>query len=162
MKVIAAVMGIALALLAGWLALPLVRGASGTAPGAGTGTTSGGSATTTRREPLDVPLPEAQRAKQDLDLKRLPFYRILRDQYSSVILKFGVTGDQDTLDLVVAQSDNDTLSGLLTGVVGPNAKTYGFRRVRFFVRSPQGSIDPVTIVAESTLSDAGSWTTWRK
>ena len=43
-----------------------------------------------------------------------------------------------------------------------SAKEYGFRKVRFYVANPRGSVQPVTLIAESALDDAGNWNTFKK
>lgn len=156
MRFLGAAIGVLTALVAGWLLMPLVVGAS--RPQAPARPASPRAA----RLPLDVPAPPGQREREELDLKRVPFYRILRERHSDTVLRFGVTGDADTLDLVISGDDQRIIDSVLQDAVAPNAAQYGFREVRFFVRSPAGSIDPLTAVAESTRGDDGRWTTWRK
>jgi len=159
MRAVGALLGVAVAIAAVWVALAVLRGRPApTAPPAG----SARSADAGPPSSIEAPLPAEEETRRNLDRRRLPFYRLLRDQYADVVLRFGVTGDLDTLDLVVTQADDATVNGLISSVVAPNAKAYGFRRVRFFVRSPRESVDPLTLVAEASQSDAGVWTTWRK
>ncbi len=100
--------------------------------------------------------------REELGRRRLPFYRFLRENYSGTVEHFGVTDALDTLDLVVNRSDDATLQGLLSNAVGPNAKEYGFTRVRFYVPNPPGSADPTTLIAEASYDGAGRWNTFKK
>jgi hypothetical protein len=46
--------------------------------------------------------------------------------------------------------------------VSPQARQYGFRRVRFYVRADAGSVDPYRLIAESSCDDTGRWIIYRK
>ena len=97
-----------------------------------------------------------------LGKKRLPFYRFLRQNYGQLIERFSVLEDYDTLDLVVTSGDERTLTGLIQNAIAPSAKQYGFRRVRFYTRNPPKSVDPFTVVAESSEDGSGRWNTFMK
>lgn len=111
---------------------------------------------------LRAPVSKEEELRQQFSEKRIPFYRFLRENYSSVVQSFAVTEDLDTLDLVVKRTDSDTLQMLVTNAVGPNAKEYGFRKVRFFATNRVGAVNPVTLIAESTYDGASRWTTFQK
>jgi hypothetical protein len=112
--------------------------------------------------PLNAPQTKEEQVREEFARKRLPFYKFLRDNYSAVIRNFAITESIDTLDLEVTKSDSDTLSNIISNAVSPTAKEYGFRKVRFYVANPPNSVQPVTLVAESTYDDAGRWNTFMK
>ena len=112
--------------------------------------------------PINAPLTREEEIRQEFSRKRLPFYKFLRDNYSELIKNFAVTESVDTLDLEVTKSDSETLANIISNAVSPTAKQYGFRKVRFYVPNPPNSVQPVTLVAESTYDDAGRWNTFMK
>lgn len=111
---------------------------------------------------LEAPLSPEEQRRQELSEKRLPFYRYLRQNFSQFIERFAVTENLDTLDLVVTRDEDEMLNGLVREAVSPQAREYGFRRVRFYVRTAPGSSDPYRLVAESSCDDTGRWITFRK
>lgn len=113
-------------------------------------------------KPIEAPLSRQEEIRQEFSEKRMPFYRRLRERYPDLIQHFGVTDSLDTLDLVVSKADDQTIQSILADAIGPDARQYGFRKVRFYVANPPGSIDPLNLVAESSHDDAGRWNTFRK
>jgi len=111
---------------------------------------------------LESPRPREEEVREEFSRRRLPFYRFLRANYGKVVEHFGVTQGLDTLDLVVNRTDEETLRTIISMAVGPSAKEYGFRKVRFLAPNPPGSVDPLTLVAESTVDDTGHWNTFKK
>lgn len=111
---------------------------------------------------VDVPLSREEKLREELGAKRLPFYRYLRQNYGELIERFSVLENFDTLDLVVTQSDERTLTALVQRAIAPSAKEYGFARVRFYTRNPPNSVDPFTVVAESSEDGTGRWNTFMK
>ncbi len=100
--------------------------------------------------------------REELGQKRLPFFRFLRQNYGNIIERFSVLEDFDTLDLVIKQDDDRTMAGIIQQAIAPSAKEYGFRRVRFYTRNAPNSVEPFTIVAESSEDGSGRWNTFRK
>jgi hypothetical protein len=112
--------------------------------------------------PLYVPRSREEEVREKLAEKRLPYFRYLRLNYGGIISQFAVRERLDTLDLVVKQDDDETLRLLIQQAIAPSAQPYGFRKVRFFVRNPITSVEPLSLVAESTLNEQGLWITFRK
>ena len=113
--------------------------------------------------PLNAPLPKDEETREEFARRRLPYYKFLKDNYSGLIKSFAVTENLDTLDLEVAKSDDETLRTIISYAVSPTAKQYGFRKVRFYVPNSPNSVQPVTLVAESTFDEAaGKWNTFQK
>lgn len=170
--------GIALLIVAAltWAIWPyVIPGASrsGAASSVGTSPSSPASSTTSSSSggvleaprpetPLQAPLSAEERRREELGQKRLPYYRFLRQHFSDAIERFAVTEALDTLDLVIARDDEETLSGLVQNAVAPSAYQYGFRKVRFYVRNPIGSVEPFRLIAETTRDESGRWNTFRK
>ena len=111
---------------------------------------------------VDVPLSREEKLRDELNTKRLPFYRYLRQNYGDLIERFSVLEDYDTLDLVVKQADERTLTALVQQAIAPSAKEYGFRRVRFYTRNAPNAVDQFTVVAESSEDGSGRWNTFMK
>jgi hypothetical protein len=111
---------------------------------------------------VDVPLSREEKLRDELNAKRLPLYRYLRQNYGDLIERFSVLEDYDTLDLVVKQADEKTLTALVQQAIAPSAKEYGFRRVRFYTRNAPNAVDPFTVVAESSEDGSGRWNTFMK
>jgi hypothetical protein len=111
---------------------------------------------------VDVPLSKEEKLREELGAKRLPFYRFLRQNYGNLIERFSVLEEFDTLDLVVTQADERTLTALVQQAIAPSAKEYGFRRVRFYTRNGPNSVEPFTVVAESSEDGSGRWNTFMK
>src|SRR5205823_4908567 len=111
---------------------------------------------------LSAPLPPSDAVREDFSKKRLPFYKFLRDKYSPPVEHFAVTEQLDTLDLQVSRGDTETLQFIIANAVAPTAREYGFRKVRFYVANPSGSVQPNTLIAESTDDGTGHWNTFRK
>jgi hypothetical protein len=112
--------------------------------------------------PISAPLSKEEQLREDLGRQRLPFYRALRENYGSIIERFSVLQDFDTLDLVVSRADEATLMALVQRAIAPTAREYGFRRVRFYTRNPPTAVDPFTVVAESSEDGSGRWNTFMK
>ena len=64
--------------------------------------------------------------------------------------------------MVVKKGDTQTLTNLVSAAIAPTAKSYGFRRVRFFTRNAPTSVDPLTVVAEASDDGSGQWHTFLK
>jgi hypothetical protein len=111
---------------------------------------------------LEPPLTAEEEVRREFARRRLPFYRYLREGYGDIVTHFAVTERIDTLDLVVARDDDATLKRLVAEAVAPSAELYGFRKVRFYRANPPRSVEPLTLVAESTYDEAGRWNTFRK
>lgn len=163
MKALGVVLGL---LIVGLATLLLVR-FSGHAhgPAVGVSAASGGidpSQAPRPDHPIGAPLTREQEVRQQFAAKRIPFFRFLKENYGNVVIHFAVTDDVDTLDLAVTSADDQTLKTIVENAVSPTAKQYGFRRIRFYTLNPQGSVEPATLVAESTYDDAGHWNTFRK
>ena len=165
MKVVAALLGIAVVAGIGFVLIP--RGARGPGQTAVASGIEPEAVRTARQGPvvpgrqIEAPLSKEEEVRLELSDKRLPFFRNLRERFADTVQHFGVTGDPDTLDLVVEKADNETLQYLITQAVSPTGRQYGFRRVRFFTRNPVGSVEPLNLVAESSYNDAGRWDTFR-
>ncbi len=168
MKALGVLVGLAIVAAAGFLLWPRLNPSHAPAAPAvrsplepGTGTSRSTEAPRPDR-PLEAPLNREEELRQQFSEKRIPFYRFLRKNYADVIDRFAVTEDLDALDVVVHKTDDDTLRYVVENAVGPNAKEYGFRKVRFYVANPRGSVEPVTLIAESTVDGTGRWNTFRK
>lgn len=168
MKVVAGVVGglvgVLIVVVIAMTVIPRLRGHAGvpgpTAEAAtGTNTSSG---PPKPDQPLNAPKTREEQLRQDLAQKRVPFFKYLRQNFSDQIDHFSVLDDYDTLDLVVNKSDDQTISTLLQNAIGPSAREYGFRRVRWYTKNAVGSIEPYTIVAESSYDEGGRWNTFRK
>lgn len=156
-----AVIGLLLVGLAGYLALG--RKAPATAPQPPVSVPDAGlSGPPTPAAPVTAPLSREDQLREELGRKRLPFFRFLRDNYGEIIERFSVLEDFDTLDLVVKQADERTLTSIIQQAIAPSAKQYGFRRVRFYTRNPPNSVEPFKVVAESSEDGSGRWNTFMK
>ena len=113
-------------------------------------------------QPIESPRTKQDEIRQEFSQKRLPFYRFLRNNFADAIIHFGVTESIDTLDVQIAKDDDAIMKRVVSEAVGPSAKEYGFRKVRFYVANPKGSVQPVTLIAESALDDSGNWNTFKK
>ncbi len=167
MKIAAVMLGLAVVALIAWFLLPYAlpeHGRRAPAPAAPSARQDDRPTTEAPRPDsrLEAPLSPEERRRQELSEKRLPFYRYLRQNFSQYIERFAVTENLDTLDLVVTREEDDILNGLVREAVSPQAREYGFRRVRFYVRAAPGSVDPYRLVAESSCDDTGRWITFRK
>jgi hypothetical protein len=123
---------------------------------------SSGPSSQNQAAPITAPLGKEEELREELGRKRLPFYRFLRENYGQLIERFSVLQDFDTLDLVVTQADESVLTGLIQHAIAPQAKQYGFRRVRFYVRNAPNSVEPFTVIAESSDDGSGRWNTFMK
>ena len=112
--------------------------------------------------PMESPLTRQEEIRQEFSQKRLPYYKFLNDNFSDVIVHFGVTESIDTLDVQIAKDDDAIMKRVVSEAVGPSAKEYGFRKVRFYVANPKTSVTPVTLIAESALDGSGNWNTFKK
>lgn len=112
--------------------------------------------------PLYAPRTREEEVREKLAKERLPYFRYLRRNYAGIIEQFAVRERLDTLDLVIARDDDETLRALIQSAVAPSAELYGFRKVRFFVRKSEPSVEPLLLIAEATLGDGGQWNTFRK
>ena len=159
-----AVVGLLLVGLAGYFALVRKTLSAAPRPPASAETTSpdmsGGAPHPST--PVAPPMSREEQLREELGRKRLPFYRYLRDNYGDIIERFSVLDDFDTLDLVVKQADERTLTALIQRAIAPSAKQYGFRRVRFYTRNAPTSVEPFTVVAESSEDGSGRWNTFMK
>ena len=111
---------------------------------------------------VELPSTPEQEVREEMTRKRLPFFQMLRTKYGKEISSFGVTRAIDTLDLVVTNPDPQAIQALVAGAVSPTAEQYGFRKVRTFIANPTGTVEPLTLVAESTYDGAGRWNTFLK
>lgn len=166
MRVVAVLLGVALAGVVAWVVWPRALGRA-PRPEAGS---SAQAPYSSSEPPGPVRLERAIRAprtveeevREQLSEKRLPYFRQLRRDFPDLILRFGVTEAPDTLDLVIARDDNELIQRVVQYAVSPNARDYGFRRVNIYVPAPEGALDPFVKVAEATVDDAGNWRTWKK
>jgi hypothetical protein len=167
MKIVAVIIGLAVVALIVWLILPYAVPQNGRGASSSTSRPSATDPSRSTEAPrpdkrLEAPLSPEEQRREEMSEKRLPFYRYLRQNYSQAIERFAVTENLDTLDLVVTREDDATLNGLVREAISPQAREYGFRRVRFYVRAAPGSVDPYRLVAESSYDETGRWITFRK
>jgi hypothetical protein len=164
--IVGALAGILIVVVIAMALIPRLRGgaaASSKSPPQAPSPGSSSFATPPRPDqPINSPKTREEELREELSQKRIPFFRFLRENHGDLIEHFSVLDDYDTLDLVVKRQDDSTLTLLLQNAVAPTAKEYGFRRVRWYVKNPLGSLEPFTIVAESSHDGAGRWNTFRK
>jgi hypothetical protein len=135
------------------------------APNAGSAASAGSSGQTGAPQPdhpVAIPSTEEERLREELFKQRVPYFKFLTEKYAGVIERFSVPDDHRTLDLVVTRPDETAITGLVEQAVAPSARQYGFRRVRFFMHSPAGSTESLTLVAETTCDGSGRWNTFMK
>ena len=171
MRALAVVIGLLIVAAAAWLLWPRIGPSKAAAvspapPGSGADNIGARPGRVTEAphpgSPLRAPMTAEEQVRQDLSDRRVPFFRFLRQNYSDVIEHFSVLDTPETLDLVVSREDDPTLKLVIQNAIEPNAKEYGFRRVRFYVRNTHTSVEPFTLVAESTDDGSGHWNTFRK
>jgi hypothetical protein len=163
--IIGAMAGVLIVVLIAMVVVPRLRGAAASGPlaqGSAAPPTSGSSAPPRPDQPITAPKSREEELREELAQKRIPFFRFLRENYGDQIENFSVLDDYDTLDLVVKRSDDPSLTHILQNAVAPTAKEYGFRRVRWYVKNRLGSLEPFSIVAESSYDEGGRWNTFRK
>lgn len=112
--------------------------------------------------PLYVPRTREEKVREKLAEERLPYFRYLRRNYAGIIEQFAVRERLDTLDLVIAHDDDETLRALIHSAIAPSAKLYGFRKVRFFTRKSEPAVEPLLLIAEATRDDGREWNIFRK
>jgi len=169
MKALAVAVGVTLVLLAALVAAPrFLAGPSGPSGSRSAdaadvyGEDAGPLAPPRPDRPIDAPLTREELARAELNRKRLPFYRFLRERFGDLIQHFAVTDEPDTLDVVLSRADDDALQTVLQQAVGPSARQYGFRHVRFHIMNPPGEAEPLALIAEASCDESGRWTTFRK
>jgi hypothetical protein len=165
MKALGAVVGILIVLIGFLLLAPRFRGAP-PAPAMSDGGEPAAQAVSSQPPAPDrsVDLPDTpdQKIRDEVLRQRLPFFQFLRTNYAKEISSFGVTDALDTLDLVVTDPDPQAVQNLIARAVSPTAARYGIHRVRIYIANPPNSLQPLTLVAESTYDGAGRWNTFLK
>ncbi len=104
-----------------------------------------------------VQTPE-QKAVNDYEAQRAPFYTLLRQQCGDIVIEGRpALEDRSILVLYATRRDNTIITDLLTRVVNPYAYAYGFRHVRFYLPNPRGSIEHYQLAAEANSDGNGHW-----
>ncbi len=104
-----------------------------------------------------VQTPE-QKAINDYEAQRAPFYDILRRQCGDIVVEGRpALEDRSILVLYATRRDATIVTDLLTRVVNPYAYAYGFRHVRFYLPNPRGSIEHYQLAAEANSDGNGHW-----
>src|SRR5262249_17878154 len=112
---------------------------------------------------LAPPRTPEQRANDDLEAKRAPYYRWVREQAAGLVSDVRPADDDGSALVIYTTSDTpDIVSTLASDVIAPAAFQYGFRHVRFFVPNPPGSVSQYRYDAESNADPDGSWHTFHK
>lgn len=164
MKALGAVIGFLIAGIVAIVVVPRFRGPSvESGPGGISGrATALAPGSTLPANRIDLPSTPEQELREETTRKRLPFFQMLRTRFGREISSFGVTHGIDTLDIVVTNPDPQAIQALVAQAVSPTAEQYGFRKVRAFIANPSGTVEPLTLVAESTYDGAGRWNTFLK
>jgi len=165
MKIAGVLAGLAVAAAAVYFVFirkPLPASTSNNSSGYGAAGSTDPGAIPKPNQPLESPRSREEETRQEFSRKRLPFYKFLRDNFADVIQRFAVTESIDTLDVQVAKDDDKILHRIISEAVGPGAKEYGFRKVRFYVANAKTAVQPVTLIAESALDESGQWNTFKK
>ncbi len=160
MKLAGVVLGLVLVGVAGWYLIPgflhrTPQATHGSLPAPG-GTLP------ERAHPLEPPETREEEVRRRFTQERQPLFRFMRERFGSIIVGCAEGEDVDTLDVTLTRNDADTLQTVMTGVVLPYGREYGFRHVRFYIPSPPSSPDPRTLIAEAALSEQGRWTLFPK
>jgi hypothetical protein len=112
---------------------------------------------------LPPPRTPEQKAQDDLEAKRAPYYRWLRDQAGDRINDVRLADDDRSALILYTSIDSpEIVTALVRDVVLPAAYKYGFRQVRFFVPNPAGNVSQYRYYAESTADADGNWHTFLK
>jgi hypothetical protein len=112
---------------------------------------------------LAAPRTSEQRAQDDLEAQRAPYYRWLREQAGNRLAEVALADDdRATLILYASVDSPDIVTSLMSDVILPAAYRYGFRHVRFYLPNPPGSVSQYRFDAESTADADGNWHTFHK
>lgn len=108
------------------------------------------------------PLTREEREYADIEARRAPFYDSLRRNYSFITVLRPAPGDQTTIEVYLNQTDTQLVPTLVYDAIAPYAKRYGFRRARFYMPNPPGSVERYRLDSEATQDSGGGWNTFRK
>jgi len=112
---------------------------------------------------LAAPRTSEQREQDDVEAKRAPYYRWLREQAGDRVTDVRLADDdRATLVLYTSIDNPQIVPSLVRDVILPDAYRFGFRHVRFFVPNPAGSVSQYRFDAESDADADGNWTTFHK
>lgn len=103
---------------------------------------------------LAPPKTEEQRAIEDYERQRAPFYTFLRDRCGQLVIEGKpALDDRSVLTLYCARTDNAIITDILKQIVQPYAYSYGFRHVRFYFPNPKGSVEHYHLAAEANWDE---------
>lgn len=107
---------------------------------------------------IPIPHTSEQQEHEAREAKRAPFYSQLK-QDAGDLLTDVKPADEDSAALIVylSSDDGDQALTLLQNIVTPNARQYGFNRVRCYLPNPPGVADRYRFHAEATLGQDGVW-----
>jgi hypothetical protein len=112
---------------------------------------------------LPPPRSPEQRAADDLETKRAPYYRWMREQAPDRVADVRPADDDAATLVIYTTYDNpDVAPSLTRDVVAPAAFRYGFRHVRYFAPNTPGSVSQYRFDAEATVDANGDWNTFHK
>jgi hypothetical protein len=113
--------------------------------------------------PIAPPRTAAQRAADDIEVRRAPYYRWLHTKFGEILAaQQAGASDSATLDLYTTRADPSLVLSLLGQAVQPYADRYGFNHVRFFMPNPPGNVERYRFAAEASPGADGSWKAFEK
>ena len=125
-----------------------------------TGTPGSGSTALPNIAPLVSP---EQKAMEEYEAQRAPFYAYLRDKCASLVVD-GRPSQEDRSLLVLYTTRNDAtvVTDILTQIVNPYAYSYGFRHIRFYLPNPSGSVERYRLAAEAQAASPNNWQAFQR
>ncbi len=103
---------------------------------------------------LAPPKTDEQRAIEDYERQRAPFYTFLRDRCGKLVIEGKpALDDRSVLTLYCTRTDNAIITDILKQIVQPYAYSYGFRHIRFYLPNPQGSVERYHLAAEANWDE---------
>ena len=104
-----------------------------------------------------------QKAIQDYEAQRAPFYAFLRDKCAALIADGRPSdAERSLLVLYTARNDDRVVTDILAQVITPYAYAYGFRHVRFYLPNPPGGVERYRLAAEAQASAPNTWQAFQK
>jgi hypothetical protein len=157
MRVLAAVIGIGLALAGGWW---FVRSRDARPNGHDTRRPLTRPTTATDAAPLAAPLSKDERERLDYARVRAPFLARLREMCSADGAGATTGDDLSELSFAIESDSPDHVARLRDAALGLRAADFGFRVMRFYVRDRASAGVPPRLVAEVALGEDGRWRTF--
>lgn len=112
--------------------------------------------------PLDARTAQ-QKAMDDLEEKRAPFYSTLRQQFGLSLADVRpADSDAQTLDFFATEDDPEFAPRVLADALQPQAARYGFRKARIYLPNPRYMVERYRLDTEASCDAQNHWNAFKK